>query len=53
MMSKQFADLRIKLGAKRSNANSNTKGSLAGDAADYLPADIDPDQWAEIHKYNY
>lgn len=49
--SKKFADLRIKMGAKRSQ-NGSLKNSAMGDY-EQAPTDLDDNHWAEINKYNY
>lgn len=59
--SKNFADLRLKLGRKQlpdkygkaPQAGSGSKGGGQVPDDESIPSDIDDNQWAEIHQYDY
>ena len=65
LQNKHYADLRIKIGAKKresisqnhnkgnTNREINKRKNMPAFDQDTVPSDIDEDQWAEIHNYDY
>jgi len=51
LMSKHYADLRIKLGTRKGQTVGH--GGTVSTECEYLPKDLEDNQWAEIHNYNY
>ena len=55
LANKHYADLRVKIGAKRASKGGdeiNKRKNVPFDQ-ESVPSDIDDDQWAEIHNYDY